>query len=65
MNNVQIPFELFADLTEYFFTADRSTLPDDLEARIHDGLMKKALAIVRREDYAERLRAKKQEQENS
>lgn len=65
MNNIQIPFELFADLFDYFFAPDAMDVPLETEQRIKEGLHKKAVAILRREDYAERLKERKQEQENS
>lgn len=64
MSDVKIPFELFADITTYFLSDDLSTIPPDLIETIRAGVRKKAEAIIRREDYAERIRQKLKEHDN-
>ena len=63
MSDVKIPFELFADIAEYFLTEDKSTLRQDLSETIKEGVKRKCAAILKREDYAERIRQKMKEQD--
>ena len=56
VNNIQIPFDLFIDLTDYFFTDNKSELPPDLETRIKEQLRLKCQKVLRREEYADMLK---------
>lgn len=62
MSDVKIPFELFAEIAEYFLTDDKTTLRPELTETIKAGVKRKCEAILRRENYAERIRQKMKEQ---
>lgn len=64
MSDVKIPFELFADIAEYFLTDDLSTVSPDLIEAIREGVKDKCRAILRREEYSEKIRQKMKEQDH-